>query len=273
MSDLKSNVQLKLLSMLEWYHNFCNNHNLRYYIVGGTMLGAIRHQGFIPWDDDIDVAMPREDYEELLKLTNNYNKEKYIVESIYSGNEDFIYPYAKLYDTSTTLIENTRYCIKRGIYIDIFPLDGIGNTMDQAKSNYLSIQRRINFLSTRICALNKERKFYKNAAIIISRLIPKFIVSETRLIKAIDSSCKKYKFEASNIVGNLVGNWGERELMERFVFGRPKLYKFENLMVFGVENYDAYLSSLYGYYMVLPPENKRKSHHNYIKCDLYKSYK
>lgn len=118
-------IQLKLLDMLKWFHEFCIENKLRYYALGGTMLGAIRHKGFIPWDDDIDVGMPREDYDKMIELVIDKQDEKYRLEKPLQ-NKDFVYQYCKLYDTSTTLVENTRYKTKRGVYLDIFPLDGIG---------------------------------------------------------------------------------------------------------------------------------------------------
>ena len=119
-------TQRKLLTALQWFHHFCSEHNLRYYAVGGTCLGAVRHKGFIPWDDDIDVGMPRKDYKKFLELTSAIqDNELYKVEYLPSKH-GFTYPYCKLYDIGTTLIENSRYKIKRGIYIDVFPLDGIG---------------------------------------------------------------------------------------------------------------------------------------------------
>ena len=114
MGDTSMNdMQKKLVDMLQWYHEFCKKHNLNYYAVGGTCLGAVRHQGFIPWDDDIDVGMPREDYnrfEALMKEEGNSGK--YVLEMPFE-NKDFVYAYGKLYDTTTTLIENTRYKTKR----------------------------------------------------------------------------------------------------------------------------------------------------------------
>ena len=88
-SNNLTQLQTKLLPMLEWFHDFCNKNNLRYYLLGGTMLGAARHQGFIPWDDDIDVGMPRKDYELFIKLTNGQKFGSYIVESINTNATDF----------------------------------------------------------------------------------------------------------------------------------------------------------------------------------------
>jgi len=261
-----------LLNMLKWFHDFCIDNNLNYYVIGGTMLGAIRHKGFIPWDDDIDVGMPRRDYDEFIRLTSKEKNGRYIVEIADRDKKDFHYTYAKIYDTQTTLIEKARYEIKRGVYIDLFPLDGIGNSEVEARKNYKIILRKRNILLTMVCAINSKRSIYKNAAIIVGRLIPRFIFKPYNIIQSIDNLCRKHDFYNCSIVGNLVGNWGYREVMKREFFGRPTEYKFENITVLGVENPDEYLKCLYGDYMKLPPEEKRVSNHDYIYRNLNESY-
>ena len=257
--------------MLKWFHEFCKNNDIRYFAIGGTILGAVRHQGFIPWDDDIDIGMPRSDYIKLIDIMRKKTDSQYVLESPLQ-NIDFVYSYSKLYDTSTTLIENTRKGVKRGIYLDIFPLDGIGNSLKESVRNFKKIDFRNNLLSSRVCALNHRRKWYKNMAIVMFSCLPKFILSKEKLIKSIENLCLKNNYDSSKYVGNLVGNWHEKEIMPKECFGEPKLYKFENLEIFGPENYDAYLQNLYGDYMKLPPKEKQVSHHDYIKIDLNTSY-
>jgi len=122
MKDVSSQeLQKYLLEMIRWFHDFCESHNLRYYALGGTMLGAVRHQGFIPWDDDLDVGMPREDYEKLYTLMKYHPGDRYMLETPYSDAPEFNYCFSKLYDTETTLVENLKYKIKRGLYIDFSP--------------------------------------------------------------------------------------------------------------------------------------------------------
>ena len=267
-----TDTQKFLLDILAWYHDFCVCNNLRYYITSGTMLGAVRHGGFIPWDDDIDVGMPRKDYESFLTLTQYKQFGRYLVETARMGNIDFIYPFAKLYDTRTTLIENARSPIKRGVYIDIFPLDGIADSIEVAKQNYKSIYNKINLLSALTCTCEKRRKWYKNAAIIAGGFIPKFVVDPHDLLAKIDNLCKAHDFDEYAVVGNLVSTWNYKELMHKEFYGTPCVYNFENITVLGVAQPDNYLSSLYGDYMTLPPIDKRISHHNYLHCDLYQSY-
>ena len=180
-----SPVQKKLLEMLEWFHGYCHENGLIYYIVGGSMLGAISHGGFIPWDDDIDVVLPRPDYNRLLSIFRE-KTDHYFLESPYTGNEDFYYTYGKLYDTDTTLTERTRINCRRGLYIDVFPLDGVGVNEMEMETNFAKIDRLNMFLMTRTCAITKDRSLYKNASIVLSRLIPPFIVNDHDLVKKVD---------------------------------------------------------------------------------------
>ena len=271
-TDELREIHTILLQILDWYHNFCVKNQLRYYILGGTLLGAVRHQGFIPWDDDIDVGMPRKDYERFLTLVTAQANVRYVVESADGNNYKFLYPFTKIYDTHTTLIENTRYPIRRGIYIDIFPLDGAGGSLTEAKKHYLKIFSILTLFNISKIAINSHRAWYKNLLIICVHLLlptPKCAYS---LIQTIKTRCKQYDFDTSASVGNLVGVWGKRELVKREYFGTPKEYKFESITVYGVEQPDKYLTHVYGDYMQLPPEEKRVSHHSYIYRDLHKSY-
>ncbi len=267
-----SDLQKKLLDILKWVSDFCNENGLKYYILYGTLLGAVRHKGFIPWDDDIDIGMPRPDYERFLKITKDKKFGNYVVEGIDTEKSDFFYGYTKIYDTSTTLTENNRYKIKRGIFLDVFPLDGIGNTKEEALKNYRPISLRYKLLLSRTCGINKNRKFYKNAAIVFSRFIPNFIINNKKLMLSIDSLCKSKDYNSCRYVGNLLGGLGENVIVERRIYGEPKIYTFENLSVFGVEYYEDYLSNFYGDWRKLPPKEKRVSNHDFLELDLQKSY-
>lgn len=265
-------LQKRLLDMFIWYHNFCREHNLKYYMAGGTMLGAVRHKGFIPWDDDIDVIMPRSDYEMFLKITANKVFGKYTVESNSSPKKDFLYVYTKVYDTESVLTENTRQRVRRGIYLDVFPIDGAGNSQEEAQRNFTKIHHRHNFLLSRVCALRKGRSLYKNAAILLTHCIPSCFLNDKKLADKIDDMCKTVDYDSALYVANLLGNWGVREIMPKSVIGNPTEYIFEGHTVYGIENYDEYLTRLYGDYMTPPPPEKQVTHHDYIECDLNESY-
>lgn len=265
-------VQEQLLEMLSWFHGFCADHDLRYYALGGTMLGAVRHQGFIPWDDDVDVGMPRRDYQRFARLMKECAKGRYVLETPDTGSQDFYYPYSKLYDTHTTLVENTRYKIKRGIYLDIFPLDGAGNTEKTALRHYRPLQWKQLLLLAMTAGRREGRNVLKNGIIALAGRIPDRFLNRKRLLQSIDAGCCSRDFDQSPWVGNLMGNWMERELAERSIFGEPTGYSFENLTIYGVQDSESYLTRLYGNWRQLPPPEKRKTHHDYLYMDLSRSF-
>lgn len=265
-------LQKKLLDILVWFHNFCIENQLRYYVLGGTMLGTMRHKGFIPWDDDIDVGMPREDYNRLIELLEDKQMDSYVLESPNSKKEDFIYPFAKLYDVRTTLVEHCRYDVKRGIYLDIFPLDGVGNDLSIAKKHMNKVFVLQDILALKISAFRKNRKFYKNFGVFLFRLIPNKCISAKKLIKKINVLCQEFDINKSTYGGNLFGQWRGNEIMESSIYGKPTIYKFHGYEIYGVEKPNEYLTNLYGNWQELPPKDKQVSHHDFTYIDLNKSY-
>lgn len=267
-----NDLQQSLIVMMAWLHNFCNKNNLRYYALGGTMLGAIRHHGFIPWDDDIDIGMPREDYNRLIKLIGNRKIGNYYLETPESKFDEYRYPYAKLYNTNTTLVENTWPRIRRGIFIDVFPIDGYGDTISECYNRWYDIYKESMFIWARTCALRRSRSILKNTAIFVSHCLPSFITKDRIRLITMNRKAQRYSFDKMKYGGNTFGNWGEKELMETSIMGKPTLYKFENMEIFGAEKYDEYLTNLYGDWRRLPPLEKRVTHHDFIELDLNKPY-
>ena len=266
-----SPLQKRLLDMLQWFHELCVENGLKYYIAYGTMLGAVRHNGFIPWDDDIDVVVPRPDYDKLCQLIGDKKVEKYYLETVKSDRTDYLYGYAKLYDTTTTMIEHTRKDVVRGIFIDVFPLDGVGNTEKECFHNYKRIDRANMFLATRICAIRKDRSLMKNIAVLCSRLIPSLFVNEKKLLVNLDKMCAKNGFD-KKFVANCMSTYRTKDIMDIEIFGTPTIYNFENIEVYGPEQYNAYLTHLYHDWKKLPPADKQHAAHDFYDLDLEKPY-
>ena len=256
--------QRVILNMMKWFHNFCENHNLQYYLIGGTMLGAVRHQGFIPWDDDADVGMPRKDYEIFLELTKEISS-PYCVESPKNCKSDYLWPFAKVYDPKTTLIENTKVRCVRGVWMDVFPIDG---TLNGSKRivKYIVMRGVIKSLILKGIPIESNKKLWKRVVLKLSQPILDRI-STRKLIKLIDHIGAEPDFSKSEYIADIVwgGDWACHT--RKYIWGTPKLYRFEDTSFFGVSEADKYLSQVYGNYLELPPIEKRVNH-NVLYVDL-----
>lgn len=257
-------TQRILLIMLKDFHQFCQKYSIQYYIIGGTFLGAVRHKGFIPWDDDIDVGIPREDYN---KLFNNKSKLPDYLRLMTTGykKNTTSYAYAKLCNRETTLIENLNERRIEGIYIDIFPLDGAGNSMLESKLVFM-----VSRFLTRLLSINGSDNNFKGWRRLVTILVQK--IDNEKLQKKITNQLSKKSFHDNKYVGNLLGAYKYREVILRTIFGSPSPYIFEEIEVYGPEISDQFLKHIYGNYMELPPKEERQSHHEYELINLEKGF-
>lgn len=251
-------IQKIQLDILIKFHNICEENNLRYYIIGGTMLGAIRHTGFIPWDDDIDVAMPRVDYIKFMEFADEVMPD--YMELIHSELKGYKPLLTKIINKNTQMIDlSLPYDVEHigGVYMDIFPLDSVKPT-DKLWLVYIRIIKSIYFGTVfTLESRGRIKKFISRCM----RLIPVDLEKRKRKIHQV---CSKYKDKETTYVANFFGIYGYKEIIQKQYFGTPKLYTFEGELVYGVANYDKYLKSLYGNYMEYPPVELRKSHHNHV---------
>ena len=245
-------IQRILLSIAIEFKRICKKYNIPYYMLGGTMLGAIRHKGFIPWDDDMDFGVPYEYYPRLKELLQAELDKNYRC-LFYEKNESIYYPFIKI-DDRRTVIDDPRLSIgiskKHGINIDIFPLVKCDITSPNIKR--IKILLRIQ----RFIFINNCNNAIKNFIKTIFRKIVPF--DKNYLLRRIEKEIDK--IEQGDYLGNIMGRWGYKEIIHQEKYGLNTEYKFENIFFSGIKKYDDYLKNIYGDYMTLPKESNRIAH-------------
>jgi len=262
-------MQALLTDMLKDFHDVCSKHNLTYYALDGTALGVRRHGGFIPWDDDIDIGMPRQDYEKLLALPEaefpSYMTRCYPYTKAKGGHWSFL----KVVHAGTTLVEGTPSGVALatiGVYLDVFPMDSAGSTLRDGQFKLLLV-RVLNAASAKNRHLPRvgfTRKFFRRMGAILSCWRDPSELAESMLKNSVDAD--------SNYIGNFYGAWGRKEITPRWVFGKPTLRPFEDIHIYTPEHIDEYLAALYGDFMTPPPPAQRKSHHIITNLDLHRGF-
>lgn len=256
------------LDLLRAFISLCEQLSLRYYLVEGTLLGAVRHGGFIPWDDDIDVAMPRADYEVLLARGQALLPSHLFLQSIHA-EEEYILPFAKLRNSDTAFMETSArpLHINKGVYIDIFPLDfyperpAAGKRLGRKKRQY----------DARIAAgfYTTQKRNLKGKLVLAALKLLYPSLRKTVLLRE-----KTYLAVPESPLLTLHGSaWGRREIVPACWYGAGVAGSFEGIPVRLPAEYDRLLSQVYGDYMQLPPEEKRVAHHHTDVIDLTKSYR
>ena len=253
--------------ILKEFVRVCNELNLTYFLVCGSALGAAKYGGFIPWDDDIDVGMPRDDYEVFLQRAQELLPEKYFVQS-FKTDIEWSANFTKIRNCETTFIETSvkKRKINHGVYIDIFPLDWHEDNKYKLK-NFNFKNKLYQAAIAKSFYFERSKRNWKWYAI---RLLTFFIPVKTALRK-------REKLLKSNkgrlYLANYCGAWGSKEIVPYSWYGNGVELEFEGLKVRAPQEYDKWLTNVYGDYMQLPPKEKRISHHYTEVIDFSKSYK
>lgn len=256
--QLLSEQQIKenIYEILYDFATYCDTYKLRYYLCGGTLLGAIRHKDFIPWDDDIDVLMPRPDYIQLHETLKSCPlRKRYQFLSL--ENRNSIYPFGKIVDLSTA-VESSLSCLDKHLWIDIFPMDGTPVSQKES-NNFLKKAHRLKkwhiWSSMLVIGPLTLKKILKIPVVLAAHLAG----AEYFAAKLQELACQ-YDFEKSEYVAGVAWSCGPGERMKKDKFLPTTEVLFHGGKFHAPECWDFYLKSMYGEYNQLPPEDKRNTH-------------
>jgi len=246
------------LEILIKFDLFCKENSLKYSLAAGTMIGAVRHHGFIPWDDDIDIFMMRDEYDKFYDLINQGKQIDSKISIINPCSEKNFYPFLKIVRTDTILYEKLRKKKDAiGVWIDIFPIDSCGNTYEQAYNNNLEMQKYAR-------KLVMYHLIYPNNSFVhvIKNIYVKLInIFGRKQLKNIIHYFQTYKgFEGNSYMGTLIWACCDRDFYPRNFFDEYATIPFENKEFMIFKKYDEILTRRYGNYMELPAEEDRVSH-------------
>ena len=247
------------MGILREIDRFCKENGLRYSLAYGTLIGAVRHKGFIPWDDDIDIMMPRPDYEKFLASFVSEGLSLHDLAKDETKKETFL----KVVKDGTLMVEKLTGREMWGVNVDVFPIDGAPS--DSLEEFYSALDSR-RILFHRIIPYYKGMTSHKAlwfAKYCFKRVRFPYFHSPLFLKNEIISSIKAFPFDKEEIAGIYFAAEKTRTFARREVFEKYITLPFEDGMFSAIADYDSWLRSVYGDYMQLPPEEKRVSHHHY----------
>lgn len=248
--------------ILKQFIKFCDKNQIIYYICGGTLLGAIRHKGFIPWDDDIDIMMPRKEFIKFEKLTQNKKiGDELEVISFYNGK--LHYPFCKVINKKIKADDQfLKDKSEQFLWIDIFPMDGIPEDSNKNEKLYKKVIKTRKMIKTLYAEDSYIEDITKSKIKKILKKILRLIATpgfKKKIIEKLDKLSQKYNYDKSKYVGGVLWGYGPQEKLLKSEIQNYKV-EFEGMQVNTISCYDKYLTNLYGDYMKLPPLEARISH-------------
>ena len=267
---MEQSAQLKLLQEIELENlrmlmEICEKNHLRYYLIGGSLLGAMRHKGFIPWDDDIDVGLPRPDYNRFVQIAKGYLPAHMDVKTMTSDPNYKCYFTRLINNKKKIYWDHGQYTAVIGVWMDVFPLDGLPKNRLLRKLQVFRVKlnkalykfTQIDYVTTN----RTNRPLSERVLIRFAQLthIGKLMDADKRL-KKLDRAVQRYDYDTCAYAWNFYGCYGKREIVPHIQLGGSRTAQFEGMQVSIPEAAEDYLTSIYGDYMKLPPEDQRKSH-------------
>lgn len=261
-------LQIKELESLVYFDDFCKKHELKYFLLGGCVIGAVRHGGFIPWDDDVDIIMPRRDYERMLKLwKQEESSERFLMlktdGEVFTGN-----CFATLVDVSATMVKENQKDIDvpHGIVTDIFPMDGCP---DKRLQRYLQYYHAMMYsLYITEVVPTKHGAAMKLICSVLLKLVPSR-KRRTKIWQKHEKKMSRYGFNTHEKCTELCAGPGYmKNEYPQSAFAEAEYHDFEGLSMPLPKGYDEYLKMAFGDYMTLPPEDKQTPHHDLVALDL-----
>lgn len=259
--ELRQLQEVELEILIE-FDRICKKNNIDYSLCGGTLIGAVRHKGFIPWDDDIDVNMLRKDYDKFVKIVNkDLDKKRFFFQSM-ETDSSYGFPIAKLKRKDSLYVESssTRDEEEQNIWIDIFPLDNIKSDNIFGKLYYFRIYALKIILAYKDGFVNSVDTKKKKIFLLITKILS-FFYNRNRLFKKIQELMRKYNNIDTKYLASFGGVYLPKEITKKRLSEKTMYAEFENHKFRIITQYDEYLRHYYGDYMKLPPEEKRKGHH------------
>lgn len=247
--------------ILEFFDAFCKENNIKYFLSNGTLLGAVKYKGFIPWDDDVDVLIPRADYDKMIKIFKDTERYRLCA---FERDENYLYPIAKLCDMTTRKDEFVHTNgVELGVDIDLFPLDAWDDDLEKAKKEARYISK--NMFRLGLTKLKKPdshhpiKRFIKGIAMIFCKMRG----SKYYIRKIIKASAESHGKNSKYLGCKSWCIYGTREIIPSSVFDGIIDIEFEGARFPAPVGYDTYLRSLYGDYPKDPPIEKQRTHHSF----------
>lgn len=258
-------IQMAEFAILKKFDEICRKNSFRYYLCFGTLIGAVRHKGFIPWDDDIDVVMPRLDYDKFVEFCKNNREElgPYMCEN-YTLEKNFIYPITRVCDNRYLVHYENREEHNFGLFIDVYPFDGCGNTKEESIQIWKSMQN-----DTSVISSASRKYFEKSPNGALRNIIKRALYAYTKkfgavfFMKRLENRAKSHPYETSKYVACTNWIFDPKYICEREWFEQSVEMDFEGNRFLAPSEYDKLLRSMYGDYMELPPVEEQEGHHCY----------